>query len=233
MKPQTTFNSLPMAARWAIVGFGIAGLAAAAFALGSEPGFSPSRLLILLALAAGSARAKVTLYRGASLSFLTSVVLLAVISQGPAAGVLVSVFGVTVQAFLPKRKLVFHQAVFNAGMISMTVVMTWWIYKALTGLLPLTAISSETAATVVASFTYFLGNSISVSFMVGLSKGLSMLHVWTQHFMYSAPSFLIAGILSLGLMSCAGSASIFVIAVVLSVVALPYYCSVRSLRLTA
>src|SRR3989442_4058795 len=170
MKGQSAFKLLPTAARWAVVMFGAAGFAAAVYTVFCQPALSPGRLLVLLALAAITARAKVNLYRETSLSFLTSVVLLAVIIYGPAVAVLVSVFGVTVQSFLPKRKLVLHQAIFNAGMISVTVTATWWIHHILAGELPLAAISGQKTSTVLASFSYFLGNSGSVSLNDALSN---------------------------------------------------------------
>jgi hypothetical protein len=233
MKPTTAFNLLPLAARRAILMFGVAGLITAIVTVFHQPELAPGRILVLLALAAASARAKVKLYRETSLSFLTSVVLLAVITSGPAVAVLVAVFGVTVQSFLPKRRLVFHQAIFNGGMISVTVTATWWIHHLLAGALPLAQMSAETTATVLASFTYFLGNSVSVSLMVALSKGMSMFQVWANHFMYSAPSFLIAGMLSLGLIALAGTASLWLLAAVIPVVAFPYYCAVRLTGQTA
>lgn len=226
MKPKS-FKLLPPAARTAIVMFGATGLAAALYAVFYQSALTPARLVILLVLAALTARAKVTLYRETSLSFLTSVVLLAVITDGPAVAVLVSIFGVTIQSFLPKKRLVLHQAIFNWGMISVTVTATWWIHHILTGVLPQATISAETTATVLASFTYFLGNSVSVSLIVALSKGMSIFNVWCNHFMHSAPSFLIAGMLSLGIMAFATSASLVLIMVVISVILLSYYCSIR------
>jgi hypothetical protein len=227
MKPHTSFKQLPLAAKRAIVMFGGVGLAAALSALLYQPDFDPGRLTILLVLAGATARAKVTLYRETSLSFLTCVVLLAVITQGPAVAVLVAAFGVTVQSFLPRRRIVLHQLVFNAGMITVTVVATWWIHHTLTQALP-NVLLTQTTAAVLASFTYFLGNSIFVSLIVALSKGLSTFRIWTNHFMYSAPSFLIAGIFSLSVLVLSGSAVL--IAAVISVIALSYYCSVRLTR---
>jgi hypothetical protein len=227
MKRQSAFKLLPPAARWAVILFEAAGFLAAVYTVFYQAAPAPGRVLLFVTLAAVTARAKVTLYRETSLSFLTSVVLLAVIADGPAVAVLVSVFGVTVQSFLPKRKLVGHQAIFNAGMISVTVTATWWIHHMLTQMLPPASISAETMATVLTSFAYFLGNSVSVSLIVGLSKGMSMVKVWSNHFMYSAPSFLIAGMLSLVLMAFASSTSVPLIAAVLSVIVLTYYCAVR------
>jgi hypothetical protein len=233
MKPQSRFTLLPSAARWAIVLFGAVGFMAALYAVTQQPDVSPIRLVLLILLAAATARAKVTLYRGTSLSFLTSVVLLAVITQGPAAAVIVAVFGVTVQSYLPKKKLVLHQVVFNASMISSTVMLTWLMHRAVAGFLPAAQMSAETTATLLASFTYFLGNSVSVSLIVALTKGLSMFQVWVQHFMYSAPSFMIAGILTLAITAFASSASLLLLTGVVLVAALPYYCSVRLSAQTA
>jgi hypothetical protein len=228
MKPKSTFRLLPLAAKLAIVMFGAAGFAAAAGSLLYQPDLAAGRIVILLVLAGAMARTKVNLYRETSLSFLTCVVLLAVITQGPAAAVLVSAFGVTVQSFLPKKRIVLHQVVFNVGMISVTVVATWWIHQTLIQVLPPATLLTQTAATVLASFTYFLGNSISVSLIVALSKGLSAFQIWSKHFMYSAPSFLIAGILSLSVLVLSGNAVL--IAAVISVIVLSYYCSVRLTR---
>jgi hypothetical protein len=118
-------------------------------------------------------------------------------------------------------------------MISVTVTATWWIHHVLAAGLPLPQVPAETAATVLASFTYFLGNSVSVSLMVALSKGMSMFHVWATHFMYSAPSFLIAGMLSLGLIALAGTASLWILVALMPVVVFPYYCAVRLTSQTA
>jgi hypothetical protein len=233
MKPQNTFKLLPLAAKLTIAVFGVAGLIAAAYAMLYQTTLSPGRILILLALAGMSARAKVKLYRETSLSFLTSVVLLAVITQGPGVAVLVGVFGVTVQSFLPKRRLVVYQAVFNAGMISVTVVATWWIHNLMTLVLPLATISAQTTATVLASFTYFIGNSISISLIMAVTKGISMFHVWSHHFLNSAPSFLIAGMLSLGVLDLASSTPLVLIAAVVFIIGLAYYCAIRLTMQTA
>ena len=88
-------------------------------------------------------------------------------------------------------------------------------------------LSAETIATLLASFTYFLGNSLSVALIVALTKGMSLFHIWSQHFLYSAPSFLIAGLLSLGLMATTAGPGLLILGALTGVVALAYYCSVR------
>jgi hypothetical protein len=66
-----------------------------------------------------------------------------------------------------------------------------------------------------------------VSLIIALTKGVSVLHVWSSHFLYSAPSFLTAGMLSLGVIAIISSASVFLLAAVIGVVAVAYYCAVR------
>src|SRR5215467_2429393 len=227
MKAKTEFTSLPLAARCTIVLFGLAGLAAVLSTMAFQPSLASSRIFLLMGLAAGTARIKVNLFKGSTLSFLTSVVLIAVIHEGPAVAVLVGLCGVTIQTVFPSKKIVLHQLAFNAGMIALTVTASWLTYHALSSAHVLDNMSARMMATVIASFTYFLGNSISVSLIVALSKGMSVFNIWFHHFLFSAPSFLIAGLLSLGLIAIVSSSSLLLIAAWVSPILIAYYCSVR------
>jgi hypothetical protein len=233
MNPQANFKGLPVAARHTVVLFGLAGLASLLYALAFQRDFAPGRVVLLLALASAAARIKVNLFKGSTLSFLTSVVLLAVIKEGPAVAVLVGLCGVTVQTVLPSRKLVPHQLAFNAGMIALTVTASWWTYHLLPVGQSVDSIPAELAATILASFIYFLGNSISVSLIVALTKGLPTFQIWRRHFLFSAPSFLIAGLLALGVFAAIGSQNLFMLAGLLSVISIVYYCSVNVTEETA
>ena len=82
MKAQTTFTTMPLAARFAIMAFAISGLMAVAYAMMFPMGFAPGRLLLLMIAASACAHAKVKLYKASTLSLLTSVVLLAVMQEG-------------------------------------------------------------------------------------------------------------------------------------------------------
>jgi len=227
MRALYDFNKLPLAAQWTILMFALTGLSAAVFTILSQPVFAPSHVLLLLPITLVTARLKVKLYRGSTISCLTSAVLLAVISEGLAAALILGVCGVAIQTLLPSKKVVLHQLMFNIGMIAVTVSATWWTYRLLLGGQATGTLSAETAATVLASFTYFLGNSISVSLIVSLTKGLSLFHTWFHHFLYSAPSFLIGGFLSLGLVALAGHYTIPVMFAAVIVISIGYYCSVR------
>src|SRR3989441_7113816 len=233
MKTQSTFTTMPLAARFAIVLFAITGLAAVAYAMIFQMGFAPVRLFLLMAAATLCAQAKVKLYKASTISLLTSVVLLAVISDGLASALIVAVFGVTVQTVVPSKKLVLHQLAFNLGMITLTVTATWFTHQSLTGARIATPLSTEAMATLMASFVYFLGNSISVSLIIALSKRVSMAEVWLKHFMCSAPSFLLAGLLSLGVVALISNQSVAIAAALVAAVSLSYYASIRLMRYRA
>ena len=220
------FKSLPLAARWAIVLFSAAGFGALLYATELEPVLTSGRILLLIVLGAVTARIKVNLFKGSTLSLLTSVVLLAIVREGPVIAVLVGISGVTVQTLFPSRKVVLHQLAFNMAMITLTVTASWLTYHALAQASAVGTLSSEITATLLSSFMYFLGNSISVSLIVALTKGMSLLHIWLHHFLFSAPSFLIAGLLSTGLIAALGCSNVLLAAALLTSIALPYYCSV-------
>ena len=230
MRAESTFNNMPLAARMAIMLFGVLGSAAVVYALTFHMGFEPGRLLLLMAGAAVCARAKVKLYKASTISLLTSVVLLAVIKEGLAAALLVAVFGVMVQTVVPSKRLVLHQLAFNFGMIGVTVSATWFTHQSLAAATIAGPISTESIAVLFASFVYFLGNSLSVSMIIALSNKVSMAEVWLKHFMCSAPSFLLAGLLSLSVVALMGalSSQMFTVIVCLAaVIGIVYYTSIR------
>ena len=225
---ESDFAGLPLAARCTIALVCAAGLIATLCSIAFQPTLASGRLFLLLALAAGTACRKVNLFKGSSLSFLTSVVLVAVIKEGPAVAVAVAVLGVTVQTVFPSRKIVLHQLAFNAGMIAFTVTASWFTYHAIAAIQPVNAIAPETTAALVSSFTYFLGNSISVSLIVALTRGMSLIQIWLHHFLVTAPSFMIAGLFSVACLALLTTTSFFLIAVLVTAIAVAYYCSIRS-----
>jgi hypothetical protein len=226
MEKRSTFTTMPIAARITLVLFGILGLAAVVYAAASYKVFDPMHLIALLAAAAVGSRVNVNLFKGTTLSLLTSVVLLAVIQEGLETALLVAVFGVTAQSLRPSKKIVLHQLGFNAGMIALTVTGTWWTYQTLASAAVSNPLSSATA-TVLASFVYFLGNSVSVSLIIALTKRMSMMQVWANHFMHSAPSFVIAGLVALGVIGLLNRPNMALASLLVLVVSISYWSSVR------
>jgi hypothetical protein len=227
MNKQSTFKTMPIAARFTIVLFAVLGVAAVVYTVAFQNAFDPIRLTLLLAGAATCARVNVNLFKGTTLSLLTSVVLLAVIQDGLAAAMLVGIFGVTVQNVRPGKKIVLHQLAFNGGMISLTVAATWWTYQGLASASSAAPLSATLTATVLGSFVYFLGNSLSVSLIIAVTKRMSMVDVWMNHFMQSAPSFLIAGLLALGVVGMLNRPSMVLAFIPVIVVSISYWSSVR------
>ena len=91
----------------------------------------------------------------------------------------------------------------------------------------------EAMATLIASFVYFLGNSMSVSLIIALTKKMSIAEVWLKHFLCSAPSFLLAGLLSLGVVALISTQSITMVAALVAAISLSYYTSIRLMRYPA
>ena len=229
MKPGGTFKALPFAARCAIVLFGFAGVVALAWAIRHETGAILSvRLIVLLLFATVTARLKVQLYRGATISFLTAIVLMAVIRDGAAVSIITAVWGVIVQTLFPSRKLILHRLVFNSGMIALTAGASSWAFHSLATNNPsVQLIPAGILATILAAFVYFAGNSISISFIVALTQQVSIFDIWINHFMYTAQSFLIAGLLAFFPVVLTSSSLRFMPVAVNLVIVYAYYCSVR------
>ena len=213
--------------------FAIMGFASVVYVVVHDMRFAPGHLGLLMAAATACAKAKVKLYKASTISLLTSVVLLAIVMDGLASALIVAVFGVTVQMAVPPKKLVLHQLIFNLGMIATTVTATWFAHESLAGVRTANPLSTEAMATLMASFVYFLGNSISVSLIIALTQKMSMAEVWLKHFMCTAPSFLLAGLLSLGVVALISNQSVAIAAALVAAVSLSYYASIRLMRYRA
>ena len=229
MKRSDTFKTLPFGAGCAIALFGIAGFGALVLAIWQQSRTILSgNLIVLLLLATVTARAKAKFYRGTTISFLTAIVLMAVIRDGAAVAIIVAVWGVTVQALFPLKKLNVHRVIFNAGMIALTAAAASWTYRVLATNNPSAQlIPTGILATILAAFVYFAGNSISISLIIAVTQRVSMFEVWIKHFMYSAQSFLLAGLVAFFFMLLASTTFEFMPTVVMLAIILAYYCAIR------
>ena len=226
MKPTDTFKALPLAAQRAIVMFGFAGMFALASAIRHDMGGILSvRLMVLLLFATLTALLKARLYRGTTLSFLTAIVLMAVIRDSAAVSIIIAIWGVTVQTLFPSRRLIPYRLAFNSGMIAVTAGASSCVYHAfVTNNHSVPLVPNGILATILAAFVYFSGNSISMSFIVAITQRVSIFDIWMKHFMCSAQSFLMAGLLAFFVTLV--SIGFMVIAVSLTIV-FSYYCAIR------
>lgn len=219
-KPQ--FGSLPAQARLAVLLFGLAGaggLMQALFHFGSVdwPYFG---LLVFLAIVGG--HAKVRLVGGSSLSLITTVVLVALMMLGTQPAILVGMCGVCAQCALPPKKFIPHHLVFNLGMIVLTISMASAGYNSVVRAAHNGPVDQFIGA-LIASLLYYLGSSVFVSMIVGLSGNKSIFRIWHDNFLYTAPSFFVAGVLAWVVAFFAASMRATVLLVVTPILYLCYY----------
>src|SRR5438105_7532726 len=141
--------------------FGFAGMFALASAIRHDMGGILSvRLMVLLLFATLTALLKARLYRGTTISFLTAIVLMAVIRDSAAVAIISAIWGVTVQTVSLSKKVILHRIIFNAGMIALTVAAASWTYRALATSNPSAQLIPTTGilATIMAALVYFAGN---------------------------------------------------------------------------
>jgi signal transduction histidine kinase len=222
----TKFGDMPLQARVAVGVFGVVGafeLVRCVRAIGS---FNEPVFFLMLGLAIATSRAKIRLLGGSTLSLLTSVVLATLMLLGTEAAVLTGMLGVVVQSSFPWNRKIPYRSVFNMGMVGLTVAFAGSAYNAI-----VPAVNAGTAdqitGVLVASFIYYLCNSVFVSLMVSLSSGTSSWRLWRNSFLYTAPAFFIAGILALAGLKLALVIQIGVLAAIIPVLALSYY-SIRT-----
>jgi hypothetical protein len=194
MNEKSKSQSLPTKVKTAILLFSAAALIVVTLSVIFQQEWSIGRLALFMAVAVATARKKVQLSGTSTVSLLTSVVLLAIMLDGPGAAALVAICGVIVQTLQPNRKVVLHQAAFNVSMITLTVAATTVVYHFIARG---QGFSADLLAMIAASMTYFFSNSVFVAIIVGLSKNTSVVRIWRESFAKTAPSFLIAGMLSL------------------------------------
>src|SRR5690242_3126309 len=178
MQALTDFRKLPGLAQLAIQAVGLFGAAVIVNSLFRMQDVRPELFLILFFLGIVSARSKVALLGSSTISLLTSVVLLALIMMGTSAAVLVGVCGVVVQVASRSRRFVLHQAVFNVGMIAVTVQASGLAYRWLENPMTGSEMLDLLIPILAASIIYYLGNSIFVSLIVALSAQKSVFRMW-------------------------------------------------------
>ena len=175
--------------------------------------------LAILAVATVTANTKVRLLGGSSLSLLTSVVLMAVVSLGMEAAIMIGVIGVVLQTAVPARTVVSYNLAFNVGMIAVTVWGSGLAYE----LANFGGASGALVGLMAASFIYYLGNSVFVSVIVALSSGQRAFKVWHDHFLYTAPAFFMAGILAFAAFEILRTVHFGVLLVLTPILYMSYY----------
>jgi diguanylate cyclase (GGDEF)-like protein/putative nucleotidyltransferase with HDIG domain len=221
---KTEFKGLPPVAKAAVILFGLAGVLGVLTAERSIGPIDYAYFGLLVFLAMVTAHTKVRLIGGSSLSLLTTVALVSMMMLGTKAAVLVGICGVLVQCGFPPRRFIPHHFVFNLGMIVLTIWMAGTgYYLVVRG--PHTAASDQFIGSLLASLLYYAGNSLCVSLIVGLSSQKSPFRIWHDNFLYTAPSFFVAGMLASLVAQFANSFRATVLLVVVPILYVCYYSS--------
>ena len=76
---------------------------------------------------------------------------------------------------------------------AITMALTGWVYISLGGAVPPLDFASLPKPLVGAIATYFLVNTGLVACAIALSRGLPVWNVWHDDFLWSGPSFMVAG----------------------------------------
>ncbi len=226
MSAHTRFVDMPLRARVAVSVFGAIGVLELFRSLSAAPSFGGSVFGLMLALAIATSRAKIRLLGGSTLSLLTSVVLATLVALGTEAAVIVAMIGVVVQCSFPWNKIIPYRIAFNVGMVGLTVALAGVAYNVI---VPAgkPGIGDQVAGILIASFIYYLCNSVFVSLMVSLSAGTSSWKLWHGSFLYTAPAFFLAGVLAFAAVKLASVIQVGVLAAIVPVLALSYY-SIRT-----
>jgi diguanylate cyclase (GGDEF)-like protein/putative nucleotidyltransferase with HDIG domain len=222
LSKKSQLKMLPRAAQSMVLLFGIIGLYGLVGAVAMIGRVDYAYLGLLLFLAVITGHTKVRLVGGSSLSLITTVALVAMMMLGPAAGVLVGACGVIVQCTIPRRKFIPHHLIFNLGMIVVTLSLASWGYYAVVRN-PHAAGIDRLIGSLIASILYYFGSSVCVSIIVGLSGKKSIFRVWHDNFLYTAPSFVVAGFLAFLVSQFAASMRATVLLVVAPILYLCYY----------
>jgi len=194
---------LPIAARTVVVLFGLAGLSELIHSLLRINFQNQASLALMLLLAIVTAHMRVHLIGGRSaLTMLTPVVVASLLMLGTDAAVLIGVCGMAVQCVSSKKRSI--EVVFNVAKSALTVSMAGMAYSH-TLSAGQALLSEEFVGTLVASFVYFLGDSLYLSLIISLAKRKSIFRVWHDTYLYTAPSYFIAGELSFAAVKLAAS----------------------------
>jgi signal transduction histidine kinase len=130
--------------------------------------------------------------------------------------------GVVVQSSFPWQRRLPHRIFFNMGMVGLTVTFAGLGYHSIVRTVQPSA-SEQIAGILAASFIYYICNSTFVSLIVSLTSETSIWKMWYTNFLYTAPAFLVEGLVSFAALRLATVIQFGVLAAVIPMLALSYY----------
>ena len=126
-------------------------------------------------------------------------ILATMILLGEGEAVLISIICFVSLCFLRAPRMEFYRAAFNIASIVVTTFATCEVYRALGGGGPGPLSGNPLFALMMATLTFYLINTFSISGAVSFANHLNVFAVWHENFLWSAPSFFAGGSLALGM----------------------------------
>ena len=189
------WTALPVGARVyvaAIIGSGALVVGVAAVTARAHPLLFAALLACSCLTSAWKVNLPLPMSNGCTLSMSYAADLMALILLGPAPATIVAVAGAWTQCTLAvKQAYPWYRTAFSMSAEALTMVATAAAYLALGG--PMVNLAELARALVGAIAAYFLVNSGIVAVAIALSTRRSVWRVWHDDFLWSVPSFIVAG----------------------------------------
>jgi len=118
---------------------------------------------------------------------------------GEPEAVLVSIVCIGSLCLFRLPRMAWYRMIFNIASFVITTYLTGETYQAFGGRPGVVTGGDAIVALMLATLVFYLANTYSISGVVALANRLNVLKVWQDNFLWSAPSFLAGGSLSLGM----------------------------------
>ena len=197
LRDDTGWTALPPAAQMYVAAVTLAGVVLIARFFPTTCS-RPWMLASLIAFSCITSLWKVTLplsrTSGSTLSVSYAADLMALLLLGPDHAMIVAVTGAWAQCtFRAKERYPWYRTAFSMAAEAMTIQATGVVFTLLTDTTSLVPVTFLARAIVAAIATYFVVNTGLVAGAIGLSTRRPVWTVWHENFLWSAPSFMVAG----------------------------------------
>jgi signal transduction histidine kinase/ActR/RegA family two-component response regulator len=178
----------------AIIAVGLAALIAALPRTYPDPVLFASLLILACVTSAWKVTLPLSLASGATLSVSYAADLMTLLLLGPRAAVIIAIAGAWMQCtFRVKRPYPLYRTGFSMAAEAITMVATGVAFTQLGGSAGVLDVSAIAKPLVGAIATYFFVNTSLIAGAIALSSERTWWQVWHDDFVWSAPSFMVAG----------------------------------------
>lgn len=159
-----------------------------------DPWLLGSLLILSCITSAWKVTLPISLSSGATLSVSYAADLMALLLLGPGPAVIIAVAGAWMQCtFRVKQSYPLYRTAFSMSAEAITMVATGMTYASLGGSPGAIDLSTIAKPLVGAIAAYFVVNTSLIGGAIALSSGRGWWQVWHDEFLWSAPSFMVAG----------------------------------------